>query len=159
MDTFMCSSWYHLRYLSPDFEGGPFDPEEYAYWMPVDTYTGGAEHATMHLIYTRFFHKASRDMGVTTGPEPMIQYRAQGQILGPDGQRMNRAASTRRPGSNLRRRYRARLPDVRYRGPKAALNTENIQGRRALAEPLGRSPLMWHLRRRRSTRTPRELGA
>jgi leucyl-tRNA synthetase len=54
----MCSSWYHLRYLSPTYDQGPFDPAEYDYWMPVDTYTGGIEHATMHLIYTRFFHKA-----------------------------------------------------------------------------------------------------
>ena len=68
MDTFMCSSWYHLRYLSPQYDKGPFDPAEYDYWMPVDTYTGGIEHATMHLIYTRFFHKAMRDMGITEGP-------------------------------------------------------------------------------------------
>jgi len=91
MDTFMCSSWYHLRYLSPKYEEGPFDPEEYDYWMPVDAYTGGAEHATMHLIYTRFFHKALRDMGVAEGHEPMTQLRNQGQILGPDGQRMSKS--------------------------------------------------------------------
>ncbi len=91
MDTFMCSSWYHLRYLSPDYADGPFDPKEYQYWMPVDTYTGGAEHATMHLIYTRFFHKACRDMEITNGPEPMIQLRNQGHILGPDGQRMSKS--------------------------------------------------------------------
>jgi leucyl-tRNA synthetase len=91
MDTFMCSSWYHLRYLSPDYDEGPFDPHEYDYWMPVDTYTGGVEHATMHLIYTRFFHKAFRDMGVTEGHEPMLQLRNQGQILGPDGQRMSKS--------------------------------------------------------------------
>jgi leucyl-tRNA synthetase len=91
MDTFMCSSWYHLRYLSPHFDQGPFDPEEYAYWMPVDCYTGGIEHATMHLLYTRFFHKAMRDIGVTQGPEPMLQLRNQGQILGPDGQRMSKS--------------------------------------------------------------------
>ncbi|MEA4908812.1 MAG: leucine--tRNA ligase [Anaerolineaceae bacterium] len=91
MDTFMCSSWYHLRYLSPEYDRGPFDPEEYDYWMPVDTYTGGVEHATMHLIYTRFFHKACRDMGITKGPEPMVQLRNQGQILGPDGQRMSKS--------------------------------------------------------------------
>ncbi len=91
MDTFMCSSWYHLRYLSPHYDEGPFDPKEYDYWMPVDTYTGGAEHATMHLIYTRFFHKAMRDIGITKGPEPMLQLRNQGQILGPDGQRMSKS--------------------------------------------------------------------
>ncbi len=91
MDTFMCSSWYHLRYLSPNYSEGPFDPEEYDYWMPVDTYTGGAEHATMHLIYTRFFHKAGRDMGIMKGSEPMIQLRNQGQILGPDGRRMSKS--------------------------------------------------------------------
>ena len=91
MDTFMCSSWYHLRYLSPGAERGPFEPEEYDYWMPVDTYTGGAEHATMHLIYTRFFHKALRDMGIARGREPMAQLRNQGQILGPDGLRMSKS--------------------------------------------------------------------
>ncbi|MGD8731341.1 MAG: leucine--tRNA ligase [Anaerolineales bacterium] len=91
MDTFMCSSWYHLRYLSPQYDQGPFDPREYDYWMPVDTYTGGMEHATMHLIYTRYFHKAMRDMGITEGPEPMLQLRNQGQILGPDGQRMSKS--------------------------------------------------------------------
>ncbi|GAB4581839.1 MAG: leucine--tRNA ligase [Anaerolineales bacterium] len=91
MDTFMCSSWYHLRYLSPHKEDYPFDQKEYDYWMPVDTYTGGAEHATMHLIYTRFFHKAMRDMEITDDNEPMLQLRNQGQILGPDGQRMSKS--------------------------------------------------------------------
>lgn len=98
MDTFMCSSWYQLRYLSPDYAEGPFDPEEGAYWLPVDVYTGGAEHAVMHLLYTRFFTKAMRDMGLY-GPasermrahgrdpegmfdEPMIMLRNQGQVLG-----------------------------------------------------------------------------
>jgi len=91
MDTFMCSSWYHQRYLSPKFDKWPFDQKEYDYWMPVDTYTGGVEHATMHLLYTRFFHKAFRDLKVTSGDEPMIQLRNQGQILGPDGQRMSKS--------------------------------------------------------------------
>ena len=91
MDTFMCSSWYHLRYLSPDCNDGPFDADEYRYWMPVDTYTGGAEHATMHLMYTRFFHKANRDMGIETGAEPMLQLRNQGQILAADGFRMSKS--------------------------------------------------------------------
>ena len=91
MDTFMCSSWYHLRYLSPQTDTSPFNQAEYDYWMPVDTYTGGAEHATMHLIYTRFFHKAMRDLEITDGAEPMLQLRNQGQILGPDGQRMSKS--------------------------------------------------------------------
>lgn len=91
MDTFMCSSWYHLRYLSPQYDQGLFDPEEYDYWMPVDTYTGGIEHATMHLIYTRFYHKAGRDMGVMKGPEPMTQLRNQGMVLGEDGEKMSKS--------------------------------------------------------------------
>jgi len=103
MDTFMCSSWYHLRYLSPAFDQGPFDPKEYDYWMPVDTYTGGVEHATMHLMYTRFFHKALRDMGITRGDEPMLQLRNQGQILGPDGQRMSKSrGNVIDPGEQVR---------------------------------------------------------
>jgi leucyl-tRNA synthetase len=91
MDTFMCSSWYHLRYLSPAFDGGPFDENEYNYWMPVDTYTGGIEHANMHLMYTRFFHKAMRDAGVTEGNEPMMQLRNQGMVLAEDGDKMSKS--------------------------------------------------------------------
>jgi leucyl-tRNA synthetase len=97
MDTFMCSSWYHLRYLSPDYSPEPFDPKEYAYWMPVDTYTGGIEHATMHLIYTRFFHKACRDMGIASGPEPMLQLRNQGMVLGEDHEKMSKSRGRHRP--------------------------------------------------------------
>ncbi len=91
MDTFMCSSWYHLRYLSPWYTEGPFDEKEYNYWMPVDTYTGGIEHATMHLLYTRFFHKALRDMGVVEGNEPWVQIRIQGMVLGEDNEKMSKS--------------------------------------------------------------------
>ncbi len=91
MDTFMCSSWYHLRYLSPNYDQGPFDPKEYDYWMPVDIYTGGIEHATMHLIYTRFFHKALRDLGITRGKEPMLALRNQGMVLGEDNEKMSKS--------------------------------------------------------------------
>ena len=107
MDTFMCSSWYHLRYLSPDYDQGPFDPAEYDYWMPVDTYTGGIEHATMHLIYTRFFHKALRDMGIVRGDEPMLQLRNQGIVLGEDYEKMSKSRGNTVPPDLLVEKYGA----------------------------------------------------
>ena len=107
MDTFMCSSWYHLRYLSPHYDKGPFDPKEYDYWMPVDTYTGGIEHANMHLIYTRFFHKALRDMGITEGSEPMIQLRNQGMVLGEDNEKMSKSRGNVVAPDELVERYGA----------------------------------------------------
>lgn len=91
MDTFMCSSWYHLRYLSPHDDNAPFDDAEYNYWMPVDTYTGGSEHANMHLLYFRFFHKALRDMGITEGGEPVMQLRNQGMVLAEDNSKMSKS--------------------------------------------------------------------
>ena len=91
MDTFMCSSWYHLRYLSPHNDKVPFDDAEYNYWMPVDTYTGGSEHANMHLLYFRFFHKALRDMGITEGGEPVMQLRNQGMVLAEDNHKMSKS--------------------------------------------------------------------
>ncbi len=91
MDTFMCSSWYHLRYLSPWYNDGPFDPQEYAYWMPVDIYTGGIEHANMHLLYTRFFHKAFHSIGIFPGTEPMLMLRNQGMVLGEDSEKMSKS--------------------------------------------------------------------
>ena len=116
MDTFMCSSWYHLRYLSPKYDQGPFDPKEYDYWMPVDTYTGGIEHATMHLLYTRFFHKAMRDAGIFKGSEPMLQLRNQGIILGEDGEKMSKSRGNVVPPDTLVGRHGSdalpRLPDV-----------------------------------------------
>jgi leucyl-tRNA synthetase len=91
MDTFMCSSWYHLRYLSLHDDKAPFDDAEYNYWMPVDTYTGGSEHANMHLLYFRFFHKALRDMGITEGSEPVMQLRNQGMVLAEDNRKMSKS--------------------------------------------------------------------
>jgi leucyl-tRNA synthetase len=107
MDTFMCSSWYHLRYLSPHYDKAPFDDAEYNYWMPVDTYTGGIEHATMHLLYTRFFHKALRDAGITEGNEPMIQLRNQGMVLGEDNEKMSKSRGNVVAPDMLVKRYGA----------------------------------------------------
>ncbi|MFQ5435508.1 MAG: leucine--tRNA ligase [Anaerolineae bacterium] len=91
MDTFMCSSWYQYRYLSPKYEEGPFDPEEGAYWLPVDQYTGGIEHATMHLIYTRFFTMAMKKMGLVNFDEPMLALHNQGMVLGEDNEKMSKS--------------------------------------------------------------------
>ncbi|MBC7232212.1 MAG: leucine--tRNA ligase [Chloroflexi bacterium] len=91
MDTFMCSSWYHMRYTSPGYDKGPFDPVRYKYWMPVDQYTGGIEHATMHLLYTRFFTKACRDIGIVDHDEPMLRLFNQGIILGEDNEKMSKS--------------------------------------------------------------------
>ncbi len=99
MDTFMCSSWYNYAYVTPNYKAGqtlhasdvPWDAEEGAYWLPVDLYTGGPEHATMHLLYTRFFTKAMRDMGLVPFGEPMLRLFNQGIILGPDGNRMSKS--------------------------------------------------------------------
>lgn len=92
MDTFMCSSWYQYGYLSPYYKGEtPFDPEQGAYWLPVDQYTGGVEHACMHLIYTRFFTKVMRDLGLVDFDEPMVSLRNQGIILGEDSEKMSKS--------------------------------------------------------------------
>ena len=91
MDTFMCSSWYHMRYTSPGYDKGPVDPKRAEYWLPVDQYTGGIEHATMHLMYTRFFTKACADMGILDHREPMKRLFNQGMILGEDSTKMSKS--------------------------------------------------------------------
>jgi leucyl-tRNA synthetase len=91
MDTFMCSSWYHMRYTSPGYDKGPIDPQRAKYWLPVDQYTGGIEHATMHLLYTRFFTKACRDIGILDHDEPMLRLFNQGIILGEDNEKMSKS--------------------------------------------------------------------
>ena len=81
MDTFVDSSWYFLRYTSPHYSDGPFDPEAAKMWNPVDQYTGGVEHAVMHLLYARFFTKALRDLGLVEFDEPFVRLFNQGQII------------------------------------------------------------------------------
>ena len=81
MDTFMCSNWYFLRFTSPGVDCAPFDTDKLNYWMPVDLYTGGAEHAVLHLLYSRFFVKALRDVGLLQFDEPFTQLFNQGTII------------------------------------------------------------------------------
>jgi leucyl-tRNA synthetase len=85
----------------------PFNPEEGAYWLPVDQYTGGIEHATMHLLYTRFFAKAIRDMGIVHFDEPMLRLYNQGTILGEDGEKMSKSRGNVIAPDNLVQQYGA----------------------------------------------------
>lgn len=94
MDTFVCSSWYYLRYCDPRNDVAFASPEKLKQWLPVDMYVGGAEHAVLHLLYARFFHKALQDFGCIPkeiGREPFAALRNQGMILGPDHQKMSKS--------------------------------------------------------------------
>jgi len=91
MDTFIDSSWYQYRYVSPQDAVLPFDPTRGHYWLPVDQYTGGVEHAVLHLMYTRFWTKVMRDMGLVDFGEPMLRLFNQGVILGEDGEKMSKS--------------------------------------------------------------------
>jgi len=89
-DTFMESSWYYARFTCPDFEGGMLDPDRANYWLPVDQYVGGIEHAILHLLYARFFHKLMRDEGLLDSDEPFKQLLCQGMVL-KDGSKMSKS--------------------------------------------------------------------
>ena len=91
MGGFACSSWYFLRFTSPHFHQGPFEPQAMRYWMPVDLYVGGAEHAVLHLLYARFWTKVLADAGSGAFREPFASLRNQGQLLAADGTRMSKS--------------------------------------------------------------------
>jgi leucyl-tRNA synthetase len=91
MAGFVCSSWYFLRYASPCDTERPFDPGAVDYWLPVDLYVGGAEHAVMHLIYARFFTKVMYDAGMLAFTEPFTVLKNQGMLLGADHQKMSKS--------------------------------------------------------------------
>ncbi|MGZ8438347.1 MAG: class I tRNA ligase family protein, partial [Candidatus Limnocylindrales bacterium] len=107
MDTFIDSSWYWYRYLSPDKADGPVDRHMTDRWTPVDQYTGGAEHAVMHLLYSRFFTKAMADCGLIAEREPFRHLFNQGQILGADGERMSKSRGNVQDPDELVGRYGA----------------------------------------------------
>jgi leucyl-tRNA synthetase len=90
MDTFVDSSWYYARYLSPKDATRPFDPEAARRWLPVDVYVGGPEHAVMHLLYFRFWHRVMRQLGLVAEDEPARRLVTQGIVNGPDGRKMSK---------------------------------------------------------------------
>ena len=106
MDTFVCSSWYFLRYCSPHNERCAFDSKEVDYWMPVDQYIGGIEHAAMHLIYSRFFVKVLYDKGLIKFKEPFIKYFPHG-VVNLDGQKMSKSKGNIVNPSEIYNRYGA----------------------------------------------------
>jgi leucyl-tRNA synthetase len=107
MDTFIDSSWYWWRYLSPRNETQAIDRSITDRWCPVDQYTGGAEHAVMHLLYARFFCKALADLGLISGREPFRRLFNQGQILGADGERMSKSRGNVQDPDELVSKYGA----------------------------------------------------
>ena len=105
LDTFVDSSWYFLRFCSPQEDQRAWDPERVAAWMPVDVYGGGAEHAVMHLLYFRFVVKALRDLELLSFDEPTLKLRNQGQILGADHHRMSKSRGNVQAPDELVDRY------------------------------------------------------
>ncbi|HEY4963758.1 MAG TPA: leucine--tRNA ligase [Candidatus Saccharimonadales bacterium] len=91
MDGFACSSWYFLRFTDPDNSQAPFSEDKVKFWLPVDDYIGGAEHAVMHLLYARFWTKVMYDEGLINFEEPFTTLRNQGMILAPDGEKMSKS--------------------------------------------------------------------
>ncbi len=90
MDTFVDSSWYYMRYACPHYDEGPLDKEAVKYWMTVDQYIGGIEHAILHLLYSRFFTKVLRDLGIVDFDEPFDNLLTQGMVI-KDGRKMSKS--------------------------------------------------------------------
>jgi leucyl-tRNA synthetase len=106
MDTFIDSSWYPFRYTDPKYDKGPFDPDKAGYWMPVDQYIGGIEHAILHLLYARFFTKGLRDLGLTEADEPFKRLLTQGMVI-KDGAKMSKSMGNVVPAEEMMDRFGA----------------------------------------------------
>ena len=144
LDTFIDSSWYQYRYLSPHETKAPFDPAKGRYWLPVDQYTGGIEHAVMHLLYTRFWTKVMRDLGLIEFGEPMKRLFNQGDILGPDGFRMSKSRGNVVNPDDLVEQYGADVirAYLMFIGPWDGGGPWNPQGIEGIVRFLGR---VWSL--------------
>lgn len=108
MDGFACSSWYFLRFADPHNDQAPFSKDKAEFWLPVDDYIGGAEHAVMHLLYARFWTKVMYDEGLISFQEPFSKLRNHGMILAPDGRKMSKSkGNTIEPGELISQGYGA----------------------------------------------------
>jgi len=124
------SCWYYLRYLDPDNSKQGWDPDKEKYWMPVDLYIGGAEHAVLHLLYSRFWHKFLYDLGYVTTKEPFRKLVNQGMILGEDGQKMSKSRGNVVNPDKVITDYGAdsmRLYEM-FMGPLEAIKPWSMQG-------------------------------
>lgn len=127
------SCWYYLRYMSPNFEGRFVEKEAESYWNQVDLYVGGAEHAVLHLLYARFWHKVLFDLGCVSNPEPFKKLVNQGMILGEDGEKMSKSRGNVINPDDVIRRYGADTLRVyeMFMGPFEAVkpwSTKSIEG-------------------------------
>ena len=132
MDTFVESSWYFLRYCSPHYDTGMFEANAAAYWMPVDQYIGGIEHAVLHLLYARFYTKVLRDLGLTKIDEPFMALLSQGMVI-KDGAKMSKSKGNVVSDDYVREKYGAdtgRLIELFAAPPEKDLewNDQGIEG-------------------------------
>jgi leucyl-tRNA synthetase len=138
------SCWYYLRYLSPHDGSRLVDPERERYWMPVDLYVGGAEHAVLHLLYARFWHKVLFDIGVVSTPEPFSKLVHQGTVLGEDGTKMAKSVGNVVNPDEMIDRFGAdalRLYEM-FMGPLEAMKPWSTRGVEGISRFLDR---VWRL--------------
>jgi leucyl-tRNA synthetase len=144
LDTFLCSSWYFIRYMDARNDQEAWDKEKIAKWLPVDMYMGGAEHAVLHLMYARFFVKALRDIGLLNFNEPFLRLYHQGTVLGPDGQKMSKSRGNVIAPDDVVGRFGADAVRcyLMFMGPFDQGGTSNIQGIEGVWRYLNR---VWNL--------------
>ncbi len=138
------SCWYYLRYLDPRNPERIVDPEKERYWMPVDLYVGGAEHAVLHLLYARFWHKVLFDIGLVSTPEPFRKLVHQGTVLGEDNQKMSKSVGNVVNPDDMIDRFGAdavRLYEM-FMGPLEAMKPWNTRGVEGITRFLDR---VWRL--------------
>lgn len=135
------SCWYYLRYTDPKNDNVAFDPEKEKYWLPVDLYIGGAEHAVLHLLYSRFWHKLLYDLGYVASPEPFKKLVNQGMILGEDNQKMSKSRGNVINPDAVIEEYGAdsmRLYEM-FMGPLEATKPWSMQGVEGVHRFLGKA--------------------